>query len=144
MGLATLCSIGFHSHFRLGEAVQGRVSTHGSKCSSNRNPQHRKAIRLLDSPTRCLAQGPARSHVSQQPGHLPPEIFELCNTRIVHTLRSMHNLEALIATTGDVSRELWARCPLLGQGQAVLSSPQLNRSVIVSMRPAACRRKFAH
>jgi hypothetical protein len=80
--------------------------------------------------------------VSQQPGHLPPEIFELCNTRIVHTLRSMHNLEALIATTGDVSRELWARCPLLGQGQAVLSSPQLNRSVVVSMRPAASRRRF--
>jgi DNA helicase HerA-like ATPase len=82
--------------------------------------------------------------VSQQPGHLPPEIFELCNTRIVHTLRSMHNLDALIATTGDVSRELWARCPLLGQGQAVLSSPQLNRSVILSVRPAMCRRKFVH
>jgi hypothetical protein len=82
--------------------------------------------------------------VSQQPGHLPPEIFELCNTRIVHTLRSSHNLDALMATTGDVSRELWARCPLLGQGQAVLSSPQLNRSVIVSVRPAACGRKFVH
>jgi hypothetical protein len=80
--------------------------------------------------------------VSQQPGHLPPEIFELCNTRIVHTLRSMHNLEALTATTGDVGRDLWARCPLLGPGQAVVSSPQLNRSVIVSMRPAACRRRF--
>ena len=73
---------------------------------------------------------------------LPPEIFELCNTRIVHTLRSMHNLEALMATTGDVSRELWSRCPLLGQGQAVLSSPQLNRSVILSVRPAASRRRF--
>jgi DNA helicase HerA-like ATPase len=84
----------------------------------------------------------AMAFVSQQPGHLPPEIFELCNTRIVHTLRSTHNLDALIATTGDVSSELWARCPLLGQGQAVVSSPQLNRSVIVSMRPAACRRRF--
>jgi hypothetical protein len=82
--------------------------------------------------------------VSQQPGHLPPEIFELCNTRIVHTLRSMHNLEAMIATTGDVGRELWARCPLLGQGQAILSSPQLNRSVIMSVRPTGCRRKFVH
>jgi DNA helicase HerA-like ATPase len=86
----------------------------------------------------------AMAFISQQPGHLPPEIFELCNTRIVHTLRSMHNLESLIATTGDVSRELWSRCPLLGQGQAVLSSPQLNRSVITSIRPAACRRRFAH
>jgi DNA helicase HerA-like ATPase len=84
----------------------------------------------------------AMAFVSQQPGHLPPELFELCNTRIVHTLRSLHNLEALIATTGDVSRELWSRCPLLGQGQAVLSSPQLNRSVVLSVRPAASRRKF--
>jgi hypothetical protein len=82
--------------------------------------------------------------ISQQPGHLPPEIFELCNTRIVHTLRSMHNLEAMIATTGDVGRELWARCPLLGQGQAILSSPQLNRSVIMTVRPTGCRRKFVH
>src|SRR5439155_11297214 len=42
--------------------------------------------------------------VSQQPGHLPAEIFELCNTRIVHTLRSMHNLDALIATTSEITR----------------------------------------
>lgn len=84
----------------------------------------------------------AMAFVSQQPGHLPPEIFELCNTRVVHTLRSLHNLEALMATTGDVSRETWARCPLLGQGQAVLSSPQLHRSVIISVRPAMSRRKF--
>jgi hypothetical protein len=86
----------------------------------------------------------AMAFVSQQPGHLPPEIFELCNTRIVHTLRSTHNLDALVATTGDVSGELWARCPLLGQGQAVLSSPQLNRSIVLSVRPACCRRRFAH
>ena len=78
----------------------------------------------------------AMAFVSQQPGHLPPEIFELCNTRIVHALRSTHNLDALMATTGDVSRDLWARCPLLGPGQAVVTSPQLNRSVIVSVRPA--------
>jgi DNA helicase HerA-like ATPase len=86
----------------------------------------------------------AMSLVSQQPGHLPPEIFELCNTRIVHTLRSTHNLEVLSATSGDVSRELWARCPLLGQGQAVLTSPQLSRAVIISVRPSACRRRCTH
>jgi hypothetical protein len=86
----------------------------------------------------------ALAFVSQQPGHLPPEIFELCNTRLVHTLRSLHNLEVLMATTGDVSRDLWARCPLLGQGQAVISSPQLSRSVVVSVRPACSRRRFTH
>ncbi len=82
--------------------------------------------------------------VSQQPGHLPPEIFELCNTRIVHTLRSMHNLEALMATAGDIGREMWDRCPLLGPGEAVVTSPQLKRPVVVSIRPAASRRKFVH
>jgi DNA helicase HerA-like ATPase len=80
--------------------------------------------------------------VSQQPGHLPPEIFELCNTRIVHTLRSMHNLDSLMATTGDVTRELWARCPLLGTGEAIISTPQFHRSVIATIRPAASSRRF--
>jgi DNA helicase HerA-like ATPase len=80
--------------------------------------------------------------VSQQPGHLPPEIFELCNTRLVHTLRSMHNLDSLMSTTGDVTRELWARCPLLGTGQAILSTPQCRRSFVVTVRPAASRRRF--
>jgi hypothetical protein len=80
--------------------------------------------------------------VSQQPGHLPPEIFELCNTRIVHTLRSMHNLEALMSTAGDVGQELWSRCPLLGPGEAIVTSPQLKRPVIATMRPAASRRRF--
>jgi DNA helicase HerA-like ATPase len=80
--------------------------------------------------------------VSQQPGHLPPEIFELCNTRLVHTLRSMHNLDALMATTSDVTRELWARCPLLGTGEVIISSPQFRRSVVMTIRPAASRRRF--
>ena len=53
----------------------------------------------------------AAAFVSQQPGHLPAEIFELCNTRMVHTLRSMRNLETLMATTSDITGDLWARCP---------------------------------
>ncbi|MCS6850872.1 MAG: ATP-binding protein [Gemmataceae bacterium] len=84
----------------------------------------------------------ALAFVSQQPGHLPPEIFELCNTRIVHTLRSMHNLDALMATTGDITRELWSRCPLLGTGEAIISSPQFHRAVVARIRPAASNRRF--
>lgn len=84
----------------------------------------------------------AAAFISQQPGHLPVEIFELCNTRLVHTLRSMHNLEALMATTSDITGDLWARCPLLGTGEAILSSPQLNRPSVIAVRPAASRRKF--
>jgi uncharacterized protein len=81
--------------------------------------------------------------VSQQPGHLPPEIFELCNTRVVHTLRSMHNLEVLTTTAGDVGKEMWARCPLLGPGEAIVSSPQLKRAVVAGIRPAMSQRKFS-
>jgi DNA helicase HerA-like ATPase len=84
----------------------------------------------------------ATCFVSQQPGHLPPEIFELCNTRIVHTLRSTHNLEALMTTTSDITGELWARCPLLGTGEAILSSPQLKRPTVINVRPAASKRQF--
>jgi hypothetical protein len=54
----------------------------------------------------------------------------------------MHNLDALMTTTSDVTGELWARCPLLGTGEVILSSPQLKRPTIVTMRPAASRRKF--
>lgn len=82
--------------------------------------------------------------VSQQPGHLPPEIFELCNTRIVHTLRSMHNLDTLMATTSDVTKELWARCPLLGTGEAIISTPQFHRSVVATIRPATSSRRFTN
>jgi hypothetical protein len=54
----------------------------------------------------------------------------------------MHNLDALMATTSDVTHELWARCPLLGTGQAILSTPQLHRSVVATIRPAASKRRF--
>ena len=83
----------------------------------------------------------ALAFISQQPGHLPPEIFELCNTRIVHTLRSMHNLEVLMTTSGDVGREMWDRCPLLGAGEAIVTSPQLKRPVVVTIRPASSQRR---
>jgi uncharacterized protein len=80
--------------------------------------------------------------VSQQPAHLPPEIFELCNTRVVHCLRSTHNLEALMTTAGDVGQEFWDHCPMLGPGEAIFSSPQFRRPLLVKVRPASSRRKF--
>ncbi len=80
--------------------------------------------------------------VSQQPSHLPPEIFELCNTRIVHNVRGLENLRALKLTAGDVSEEMWNSVPSLGIGQAVLSTPQLRDPVVVNVRPSATRRRF--
>ncbi|MDD5591213.1 MAG: ATP-binding protein [Dehalococcoidales bacterium] len=80
--------------------------------------------------------------ISQQPSHLPNEIFELCNTRIVHTIKSHANLNALKLTAGDVSEEMWNNVPSLGTGQAVISSPQLRDPIVVNVRPCRTKREF--
>ena len=80
--------------------------------------------------------------VSQQPGHLPSEIFELCNTRIVHNVKSIANLRAMKATGGDVSEEMWNLVPSLGVGQAVVSTPQYRDPVVVNVRPCVTMRQF--
>lgn len=80
--------------------------------------------------------------ISQQPGHLPSEIFELCNTRIVHNVKSLSNLRALRATGGDLSEEMWNLIPTLGVGQAMVSTPQYRDPVVVNVRPCMSRRQF--
>ena len=76
------------------------------------------------------------------PGHLPSEIFELCNTRIVHNVKSIANLRAMKATGGDVSEEMWNLVPSLGVGQAVVSTPQYRDPVVVNVRPCVTMRQF--
>jgi len=80
--------------------------------------------------------------ISQQPAHLPTEIFELCNTRIVHSVKSQANLGSLKLTAGDVAEEIWNMVPSLGIGQAVISSPQFRDPLVVNVRPAQTKRKF--
>ena len=80
--------------------------------------------------------------ISQQPAHLPNEIFELCNTRIVHSIKSEHNLQALKATGGDIVEEVWNQIPGLGVGQAIISSPQFNHPIQVDVRPAKSKREL--
>ncbi|MGE3601160.1 MAG: ATP-binding protein [Dehalococcoidia bacterium] len=50
----------------------------------------------------------ALSLVSQQPGHVPDELFELANTRFIHQLKSAVNLAPVKATTGGVHEALWS------------------------------------
>ncbi|MGA2286764.1 MAG: helicase HerA-like domain-containing protein [Dehalococcoidia bacterium] len=80
--------------------------------------------------------------ISQQPSHLPNEMFELCNTRIVHNVRSRGNLQTLRTTAGDVSDEIWDLVPSLGVGQAVVSTPQYRDPLVVNVRPAKSLRQF--
>jgi hypothetical protein len=84
----------------------------------------------------------ALSFVSQQPSHLPDELFELCNTRIIHSVKSDFNLNPLKRTSGDVLTELWDMVPALGPGQALVTSPQFTHTVLVDVRPSATRRRM--
>jgi DNA helicase HerA-like ATPase len=78
--------------------------------------------------------------VSQQPGHVPEELFELANTRFIHQLKSAGNLAPVRATTGGVHEALWSTVPALGQGQCLLTGSVFHNPVFVQMRPARSRR----
>lgn len=80
--------------------------------------------------------------VSQQPAHIPTEIFELCNSRIIHAIKSEPNIYALKSTTGGVVSEVWNIVPTLGQGQALVVTPQFTHPLIVNVRPAQSQRLF--
>jgi len=78
--------------------------------------------------------------VSQQPGHVPDELFELANTRFIHQLKSTSNLAPVKQTTGGVHDALWSTVPSLGPGQCLLTGAVFRNPVFATVRPAASRR----
>lgn len=78
--------------------------------------------------------------VSQQPGHVPDELFELSNTRFIHQLKSTSNLAPVRQTTGGVHEALWGTVPALGPGQCLLTGSVFRNPIFVNMRPARSRR----
>lgn len=78
--------------------------------------------------------------VSQQPGHVPDELFELANTRFIHQLKSASNLAPVQQTTGGVHEALWKTVPALAPGQCLLTGAVFRNPVFASVRPAASRR----
>ena len=78
--------------------------------------------------------------VSQQPGHVPNELFELVNTRFIHQLKSAANLAPIKQTTGGVHEALWATLPSLGPGQCLVTSAVFKHPLFVEIRPARSRR----
>lgn len=78
--------------------------------------------------------------VSQQPGHVPDELFELVNTRFIHQLKSAANLAPVRQTTGGVHEALWGTLPSLGPGQCLLTGATFRNPIFVEMRPAKSRR----
>jgi DNA helicase HerA-like ATPase len=80
--------------------------------------------------------------VSQQPGHVPEELFELANTRFIHQLKSAGNLAPVRATTGGVHEALWSTVPSLGPGQCLMTGSVFRNPVFVQIRPARSRRMY--
>ena len=80
--------------------------------------------------------------VSQQPSHLPPEIYELCNTKIVHQTTGGKNLNAIKNSTGSVAAATWDIVPSLGQGRCLfISSYFRNQPIICNVRPCSSARR---
>lgn len=72
--------------------------------------------------------------ISQQPSHLPEEIFELCNTKIIHQTTGNRNLNALKISGGNINEAVWDDVPTLGQGRSIIISPQYQHPIMTNMR----------
>jgi hypothetical protein len=103
-----------------------------------------KMLATLTMLTEMARQGRKRGLslgiVSQQPGLLPAELIELCNTRFIHKLGSLPNLEALRNSTGNVPESLWNSLSSLARGEALIASPALEHAVITLIRPNKSKR----
>jgi DNA helicase HerA-like ATPase len=78
--------------------------------------------------------------VSQQPGRVPEELFELANTRFIHQLKSAMNIAPVKQTTGGVHEALWSTIPALGPGQCLLTGRTFRNPLLINVRPAKSKR----
>ena len=78
--------------------------------------------------------------VSQQPGHVPEELFELSNTRFIHQIKSAMNLAPVKQTTGGVHEALLSTIPALGPGQCLLTGRTFRNPLLMNVRPAKSKR----
>jgi len=80
--------------------------------------------------------------ISQQPSHLPSELFELCNTLFVHETNGRRNIDALKGTAGTINDGVWKDISVMGQGRCVIVSPQYRHPVVVQIDPCVSKRKL--
>ncbi len=74
--------------------------------------------------------------VSQQPNHVPKEIFELTNTRFIHQIKSPNNLEPVKKSTAGVDEKLWGSIPAMGPGQCLLAGSVFKNPLFLNVRPS--------
>ncbi|MHB8595785.1 MAG: ATP-binding protein [Ktedonobacteraceae bacterium] len=106
-----------------------------------------KMLQTLDQLRRIARRGRKRwlclHLVTQSPQHLPAELFELVNNKIIHQMTGAENLRVLKAAAGMVNEAIWDDVPSLGRGRAVIvCQSQYPHPIIVRIRPAASRRYY--
>jgi DNA helicase HerA-like ATPase len=95
---------------------------------------------IIEVARRGRKRGLCLGIVTQQPAHLPSELLELCNTRIIHRMSSAVNIDCLKESTGNVPDGMWNTVPSLGVGESLLSSHKYSRALAVQVRPTVSRR----
>lgn len=80
--------------------------------------------------------------ISQQPSHLPDEIYELCNTKIIHQTIGNRNINSLKTSAGNVNEAIWDEVPTLGQGRSIIISPQFQHPIMTNMRLCKTNREY--
>jgi len=80
--------------------------------------------------------------ISQQPSHLPQELYELCNNLFIHETKGHKNVDALKSSAGAINEGIWRDVPTLGQGRAIVVSPQFKHPVVTLMNPSRSKRRL--
>jgi DNA helicase HerA-like ATPase len=105
-----------------------------------------KMEQTLDQLRRIARRGRKRwlalHFVTQSPQHLPSELFELANNKIIHQMTGTENLRVLKAAAGSVNEGIWNDVPSLGRGRAIVVSSQYPHPIMLQVRPAASRRNY--
>jgi hypothetical protein len=105
-----------------------------------------KMEQTLDQLRRIARRGRKRwlalHFVTQSPQHLPSELFELANNKIIHQTTGAENLRVLKAAAGTVNEAIWEDVPSLGKGRAIIVSSQYPHPIIVQIRPASSKREY--
>jgi uncharacterized protein len=105
-----------------------------------------KMEQTLDQLRRIARRGRKRwlilHFITQSPQHLPSELFELANNKIIHQTNGAENLRVLKTAAGTINDGIWGDVPSLGRGRAVIVAAQYPHPIVVQMRPAASKRNY--
>jgi hypothetical protein len=76
---------------------------------------------------------------SQFPGHLPNELYSLCNNKVLLKIADEPTLTQLKKSVGGVPESLWGRLKHLPSGQAIVSAQGIDPALLVQLEPGRAK-----